>query len=45
MRCQRFQRLFKSMRYNVWGAAGMNPSQAEQPETGLRCDSNCLKKF
>ncbi len=45
MPCQRFQCFFKSMRYNAWGAAGMNRSQAERPEAGLRCDVNRLKKF
>ncbi|QXW17704.1 hypothetical protein KXJ72_12910 [Comamonas aquatica] len=39
------QCLFKSMRYNAWGASGMNRSQAERPEAGLRCDVTRLKKF
>jgi hypothetical protein len=45
MPCQRFQCLLKSMRYNAWGASGMNRSQAERPEAGLRCDVTPLKKF
>gem|GEM_PF-3268482 len=45
MPCQRFQCLFKSMRYSTLGASGMNRSQAERPETIPRCDVNRLKKF